>query len=403
MSDADKTGNTGPRMSLEDLERDIAASSPPPSPPPPAAARPAPKPTPARPGGGGGALLGGTALLIALGAAGLSGYGFWRQLTVPAPAVTAEADLSPLSDRIAAVETQQQKLKSTLDALSRRQDALEQKLGGDINVAAREDIPAGTDSEPVPAATTDNADLTNLTDRVAALEARRQAKVDIEPLTNRVETLEEVTAEVIPRITMLETRRQMGAVGEALIIAVGQLQSALIAGRPYGRELRAAQSLAANDTGLQDLLAPLGATAETGLAGDIELREKFRLLAPAVLRADRDREGADWKDRVLGRLSSVITFRRASGEVAGDDADAVLARAEAALIANDLPRAVEELEKLPAHAAGPAAEWLKLAEARMAAEAAAATLADLSLARMTGAAGTQSGTPAGSGKDGEAR
>lgn len=400
MSDADKTGSTGPRMSLEDLERDIAARSPPPSPPPPPSSppKPAPAPKPARTGGGVGALLGGTALLIALGAAGLSGYGVWRQLSMPAQAVADDTDLSPLADRIAAVETQQQKLKSTLDALSRRQDALEEKLGGDITVVSREDIPAGTDSEPVP-----TADTSDLADRVAALEARKPAKLDLEPLTNRLETLEEVTAEVIPRITMLETRRQMGAVGEALIIAVGQLQSALIAGRPYGRELRAAQALAANDTGLQDLLAPLAPTAETGLTGDIELREKFRLLAPAVLRADRDREGADWKDRVLGRLSSVITFRRASGEVAGDDADAVLARAEAALIANDLPRAVEELEKLPAHAAGPAAEWLKLAEARMAAEAAAATLADLSLARMTGAAGTQSGTPAGGGKDGEAR
>lgn len=383
MSDTEKTGN-GP--SLADLEREIAARAQKPE-PKPAATRPAassPAPAPRRSGG----LLGGTALLLALGATGLSGYGAWRDWTAPTP---VSSDLSPLSDRIAAVEMQQQDLRAALDSLTKRQDMLEQRLSGDMTLIPRE--PGPDNQAPAPQhGTVDISATEALADRIAALEDRTTETVDLGPLSHRVQTLEEVTAEVIPRLTMLETRRQMGAVGEALIIAVGQLQAALSAGRPYARELRAAQALAANDTGLLDLLAPLTASAETGLAGDIELREKFRLLAPAVLRADRDREGADWTDRVLGRLTSIITLRRASGEVAGDNADAVLARAEAALLAGDLPRAVEEMERLPAHAAGPAAEWLKLAQARMAAEAAAATLADLSLARMAGTA-----------KDGEAR
>lgn len=383
MSDTEKTGID---PSLADLEREIASNAQKPDPKPATAAKPAastipPAPSPRR-GGGGGNLLGGTALLLALGAAGLSGYGIWRDWTAPPPAT---ADLSPLSDRIAALETREQGLRSALGNLTARLDTLESRLSGSSTAVAPDQAP-GEDSRSAPHGTVDISVTEALADRVAALEDRKAETVDLGPLSHRVQTLEEVTAEVIPRLTMLETRRQMGAVGEALIIAVGQLQAALAGGRPYARELRAAQALAANDTGLQDLLAPLSATADTGLAGDIELREKFRLLAPAVLRADRDREGAEWTDRVLGRLTSIITLRRASGEVAGDDADAVLARAEAALLAGDLPRAVEEMEKLPAHAAGPAAEWLKLAEARMAAEAAAATLADLSLARMAGTA-----------------
>ncbi|OYQ32464.1 hypothetical protein CHU95_16860 [Niveispirillum lacus] len=376
MSDSDKTGK-GP--SLADLEREIAANAE------KAAAKPvmpnlSPTASPVPAARRGNGLLGGTALLLALGAVGLSGYGYWRDHTAPPLAV---ADLSPLTLRLNAVETEQQALRRTLDSLSQRQDALEARLAGGPAIVAREQITLPPDTAP-PAA--DLAANEALADRIAALEDQKMAPVDLTPLNNRVQTLEEVTAEVIPRLTMLETRRQMGAVGEALIIAVGQLQAALTAGRPYARELRAAQALAANDTGLQDLLAPLSASAETGLAGDIELRERFRLLAPAVLRADRDREGAEWTERVLGRLTSIITVRRASGEVAGDDADAVLARADAALLAGDLPRAVEEMEMLPAHAAGPAVEWLKLAQARMAAEAAAATLADLSLTRMTGSA-----------------
>lgn len=390
MSDSDKTGK-GP--SLDDLEREIAANAQKPE-AKPATPRMAPPPIVAAKRGGGG-LLGGTALLLALGAAGLSGYGVWRDLNAPPPAM---ADLSPLAQRLNAVETEQQALRASLDSLSKRQDALEARLSGETTIVARETVTVPPEAGPQGGV--DISATQALADRIAALEDRKTETVDLSPLTHRVQTLEEVSAEVIPRLTMLETRRQMGAVGEALIIAVGQLQAALSGGRPYARELRSAQALAANDTALLDLLAPLSASAETGLAGDIELREKFRLLAPAVLRADRDREGADWTDRVLGRLTSIITFRRASGEVAGDNADAVLARAEAAMLANDLPRAVEEMEKLPAHAAGPAAEWLKLAEARMAAEAAAATLADMSLARMAGPGKADAGNGA---RDGEAR
>lgn len=394
MSDSDKTGK-GP--SLDDLEREIAANAQKPE-AKPATPRMTPPPVVAAKRGGGG-LLGGTALLLALGAAGLSGYGFWRDLNAPPPAV---ADLSPLAQRLSAVETEQQALRASLDSLSKRQDALEARLSGETTIVARETVTVPPEAGPQGGV--DVSATQALADRIAALEDRKTETVDLSPLTHRVQTLEEVSAEVIPRLTMLETRRQMGAVGEALIIAVGQLQAALSGGRPYARELRSAQALAANDTALLDLLAPLSASAETGLAGDIELREKFRLLAPAVLRADRDREGADWTDRVLGRLTSIITFRRASGEVAGDNADAVLARAEAAMLANDLPRAVEEMEKLPAHAAGPAAEWLKLAEARMAAEAAAATLADMSLARMAGPGKTDAGNGARDGaRDGESR
>lgn len=377
MSDTEKTGKS---PSLADLEREIAANAQKPE-AKPAAAKPASPPTPAPRRNGSGGVLAGTALLLALGAAGLSGYGFWRDWAAPLPTA---ADPSPLAGRVAAIETRQQELGTALAALTRRQDALEARLSGETTTVDREPLPSNGPTDSGPQGGVDISATEALADRIAALEDRKPETVDLAPLTHRVQTLEEVSAEVIPRLTMLETRRQMGAVGEALIIAVGQLQAALTAGRPYARELRAAQALAANDTGLLDLLAPLAASAETGLAGDIELREKFRLLAPSVLRADRDREGADWTERVLGRLSSVITLRRASGEVAGDNADAVLARAEAALLANDLPRAVEEMEKLPAHAAAPAAEWLKLAEARMAAEAAAATLADLSLARMAG-------------------
>lgn len=365
----------GTRMNLEDLEREIAAApaAKPASPPPPQnPVKPLTPPLPARRGGG---LLGGTALLVALAALGLSGYGTWRDLTAPpALAPTAPPDLSPLSDRVAALETRQQELAAALDAL-RQADSTQPTIVGRTPVPAEPALSPG-----IPA-----IDTSALEQRLTALEDRPATEsTDLAPLTNRVEALEAVTTELVPRLTMLETRRQMGAAGEGLIVAVGQLQAALAGGRPYARELRAARALVAADTALADLLAPLEATAEAGLAGDIALRDKFRLLAPVVLRADRERPDATWTDQVLARMANVITLRRASGEVAGDDAASILARAEAGLLSGDLPRAVNEMESLPAHAAGPAKEWLELANARMAAEATAATLADMALARMAG-------------------
>lgn len=204
MSDTEKTGN-GP--SLADLEREIAANTQKPDPKPATAAKPAastipPAPPPRRSGGGGGGggLLGGTALLLALGAAGLSGYSFWRDWTAPPPAT---ADLSPLSDRIAALETREQGLRSALGSLTARLDTLESRLSGDTAVVTREPVP-DADTSTAPHGTVDISVTEALADRIAALEDRKAETVDLGPLSHRVQTLEEVTAEVIPRLTMLK-------------------------------------------------------------------------------------------------------------------------------------------------------------------------------------------------------
>jgi hypothetical protein len=93
---------------------------------------------------------------------------------------------------------------------------------------------------------------------------------------------------------------------------------------------------------------------------------------------------APWTDRVLGRLSQVVSLRRVGAEVAGEDATARAARAEAN--ADDLEAAVAVLEGLEGAPAEAAASWLAQARARLAAEAALAELREAALEKLATAA-----------------
>lgn len=151
-----------------------------------------------------------------------------------------------------------------------------------------------------------------------------------------------------------------------------------------------AQIVAAIDTGvafdgpLADLEDALGAAAPAGLAAAArdgvatlsELQGSFPDAARAALAAARS-TGEDG-----GAVTNFIGFLRQQFEVRsvepreGDDADAILSRAEAALRGGDIEGALAELGALPAVAAEKLADWRARAEARAAAVAGAAELTD---------------------------
>jgi hypothetical protein len=150
------------------------------------------------------------------------------------------------------------------------------------------------------------------------------------------------------------------------------------------------QIVAAIDTGvafdgpLTELEDALGAAAPAGLAAVArdgvvtlsELQDSFPDAARAALAAARD-AGEDGS-----AVSNFIGFLRQQFEVRsvepreGDDVDAILSRAEAALRGGDIDSALAELGALPAIAAEKLADWRVRAEARAAAVAGAAELTD---------------------------
>ena len=89
-------------------------------------------------------------------------------------------------------------------------------------------------------------------------------------------------------------------------------------------------------------------------------------MAPPIVRAELLPEEHGWSRRTADRILSLVSIRREAGVVAGNDAGAIVARAEAAIQAGDLPGAVAEVELLVYGPAEAAAGWLADAKARLA-------------------------------------
>lgn len=151
-----------------------------------------------------------------------------------------------------------------------------------------------------------------------------------------------------------------------------------------------AQIAAALDTGvafegpladLEDALgiaapAGLAAVAKDGVATLSELQNGFPDAARAALAAARSAgEDGNMATNFFGFLRQQFEVRSVEPR-AGDDVDAILSRAEAALRQGDLGAALAELGGLPAIASDQLAGWRARAEARAAAIADAAGLTD---------------------------
>jgi len=93
-------------------------------------------------------------------------------------------------------------------------------------------------------------------------------------------------------------------------------------------------------------------------------------------------EGEDgWVAGIVRRASQVVSVRPV-GEIEGDSAAALVARAESHLAEGDLAAAVAEIKALQGAAAEAAAPWLTKAEARLRVEAAMAQLTQLAIGRL---------------------
>jgi hypothetical protein len=168
-----------------------------------------------------------------------------------------------------------------------------------------------------------------------------------------------------------------------------QLRDALAGSTPFATELETLRTLAAARDDLAsalDALEPLAPYADSGVPGLVALKAAFPAMARAVVAADQAGAGEDWLAGVRRRLSSLVTVRPL-GAVAGEDAPAVVARAEALLAEDDLAGAVAELGRLNGPPAAAAADWLARARARVAAQAALVRLNAAVSARLATADG----------------
>ncbi len=269
-----------------------------------------------------------------------------------------EARMAALDERIAALET----TPPADDGLADRLAAVEETLAA---------TPAASEQAVAAAAQRLTAVAGGLSSRIDALEGRL---AEIDTLTARLGALEARLAD------------NGGAAGPAALLAVGQLRAALRGAGPYGAELAAVAAVAGDDPAAAAALAALGARAETGVPTVAMLRTEFAGLASGIVRAAATPEEGSWVEQTVANLRGLVTWRCVDDDdMACEGDEAIVAQAEALLVADDLAGAVKRVETLDAGpAAAAAAAWLGRARARLEAEAAIAALDARAIAALGG-------------------
>jgi len=216
-------------------------------------------------------------------------------------------------------------------------------------------------------ATREPPDTAKLEGQIADLRRSIPAEGLILRLTERVEAAERAEREL----------SQSQAAASALLLTIGQLRDAVDRGDHFAPELAAARQMAkGDDTALLDSFAP---GAETGIERRDQLLRDFKPLSGKLLQQEAESEEPGFWRAIARNLRKVASVRRMDG--AGNDAEAVLARADAALKEGDWDKAVESLRALPGPYLETADSWLSQARLRLAADRALSQLAAAAAAR----------------------
>ena len=125
----------------------------------------------------------------------------------------------------------------------------------------------------------------------------------------------------------------------------------------------------------------LSANAASGVASLDALQEEFPAAARAALDASIKQTVSDDPVSRIGAFLKTQSGMRSLEPKQGDDPDAVLSRAEAAVEAGDLATALAEVAKLPSDGQAAMADWVAAATTRLSVTQAATSLSETLLAQ----------------------
>ncbi len=257
-----------------------------------------------------------------------------------------------------------------------RLDALEARVSG---LPTEMSPPAPVDLSSLEAAQEAlSGQLEDVTARLDALESRGSpadaptpAPVDLDPLRAEVETVSDAVtglrADLESRLTAVES-----GLSDAVTLAETVGDEAEVLARETARNqvtvaLQSGGAFAEPLGVLGEAPEALASVAQTGIATSAELIAEFPPLAREALRAARSAEPAAG----VGSLFRNAFNARALTPQEGDDPDAVLSRAEAAVRADRLDEALTEIASLPEVAQAVLSDWTGRVRARADALAAA--------------------------------
>jgi len=250
-----------------------------------------------------------------------------------------EAGLSGVSDTVAGVSAQVTAVEDRIVTLEKRP----------LAAAVSEEAIAAYENE--------------LEELKADLRARsEELRSTAADAAQEIETVKNAATEQAERAAFLE---QLAASKAAL----GKISAALDIGGAFDTEFN---TLSANSP--VDVPDVLGTAAADGVATLASLQAGFPEAAREALSADRAAGGTSEGTNRLMAFLAKQTGARSVTPRDGDDADAVLSRAEAAAKSGDLTAALGELDGLTDAAASAVADWRAAAQLRIETTAAAAAL-----------------------------
>ncbi len=165
----------------------------------------------------------------------------------------------------------------------------------------------------------------------------------------------------------------------ALVLAAGRLKDAASRSAPFSGAWQAVEALGISGDNHPDIAR----VAPTGVPTLTELQMLFANEASQAIVADKVGEGDGWVDGALKRMGSLVKVRR-TGELEGDEVEAVIARAEVRLSEDNLAGAIEELQALQGAAAAEMSSWIGDARRRLALDGAIDALQSSLLAGLAG-------------------
>jgi hypothetical protein len=191
-------------------------------------------------------------------------------------------------------------------------------------------------------------------------------KAEFDALATRVATLEKATTSLQEALARRPESSGADRAVRLALVAAG-LRGAVDRGAPFAGELDAAKALVPDP----QALAPLAPFAASGVPSAGALGRELAALAPDLARtAGSPAAEGGYLDRLQARAERLVRVRPAT-EAQGKDLSAVVSRIEAKAKQGDLAGALGELRALPETARALAEPWIKKAEAREAAVAAA--------------------------------
>ncbi|MGC9417514.1 MAG: COG4223 family protein [Rhodovulum sp.] len=330
-------------------------------------AKPEPAPAPAAPSRGGGFLA---PLIGGVLAAGI-GYGaaqFINPQGWPFPGAglgdEAQATLAAADERLAAMQGQIAALQDQIGAFADSQGgsaealapematladqmaALADRLGaldGRVSELAKAQV-AVAGEEAAQAVAAYEREIAAMRDELAA-QRDENAKL-AESVASVADQAETEIGAAMDRAAQVEARA-----------AMMRIDAALANGSPFDTAVDQLQGI--------EVPEPLSAVAAQGVATVAELQRDFPPAARAALDAALPVEAdGDVGDRVSAFVRSQLGLRSLEPRE-GNDTDAVLSRAEAALREGDLPAALAEIDALPDPAKAEMADWVNAATARV--------------------------------------